>query len=151
MSDVTQQTAAEAPVEQSLDEVTPALVRTVLDLLEQGRDREIRETVAELSPADVAWLLEQAPSEERRLLVAILKPTLDPETYVELDETVRDEVLDGLDSRDIAAAARELDTDDAAALIDELPDEKKPEVLAALSAQDRGEIEQVLAYPEDTA
>src|SRR5262245_21435872 len=90
------------------DEAMSALVRNVLELLEAGRDREIRDAVAELSPSSVAWLLEQVGSEERRLLVAVLKPVLDPQTYLELDETVREEVLDDLDSRDIAAAAKEL-------------------------------------------
>jgi magnesium transporter len=151
MSDPAKDEAPATPAVDMIDEVTPALVRGVLGLLEAGRDREVQEAVASLTPSGVAWLLEQVSSEERRLLVAVLKPTLDPETYVELDETVRDEVLDALDSRDIAAAARQLDTDDAAALIDELPDEKRPAVLAALPADERGEIERVLAYPEDSA
>ena len=151
MSDTAPDKEVAAPAGEGADEAMSALVRNVLELLEAGRDREIRDAVAELSPASVAWLLEQIGSEERRLLVTVLKPVLDPQTYLELDETVREEVLDGLDSRDIVAAAKELDTDDAAELIGELPDDKRPEVLAGLPASERGEIEQALAFPEGTA
>ena len=69
----------------------------------------------------------------------------------ELDEDVRDDVLEQLDSKEIAAAARNLETDDAASLLEDLPDEEREEVLAELTAEERDEIEKALAYPEDSA
>jgi magnesium transporter len=69
----------------------------------------------------------------------------------ELDEDVRDDVLDQLDSKDIAAVAREMEADDAANLIEDLPEDEQAEVLAELPAQDRADIESALAYPEDSA
>jgi magnesium transporter len=69
----------------------------------------------------------------------------------ELDEDVRDDVLDQLDSKDIAAAALELETDDAANLLEDLSETERLEVLAALPAAERADIEQALAYPEDSA
>ena len=69
----------------------------------------------------------------------------------ELDEDVREDVLDQLDSKDIAAAARELETDDAASLLEDLSEAERLEVLAELPAADRADIEQALAYPEDSA
>lgn len=144
---------ARAPGEESesLEEVTETLLRTVLEHLEHGRVDEIRTIAADLSPAGVAHLLEQVRSDARNQLIGILKRDLDPETLVELDDDVRDEVLEALEPGDIAEAARELDTDDAADIIEDLPDEERAQVLAALPADERAAIEATLAYPEYTA
>jgi magnesium transporter len=135
----------------SLEEVTETLLRTVLEHLEYGRIDEIRAIVGDLSPAGVAHLLEQVHPEARTQLVGILKRDLDPETLVELDDDVRDEVLEAMEPRDIVEAARELDTDDAADILEDLPDEERREVLAALPADERAAIEEALAYPEYSA
>jgi len=144
---------ARAPGEdnESLEEVPEALLRTVLDHLEHGRIDEIRAVVNDLSPAGAAYLLEQVNPEARTQLVGILKRDLDPETLVELDDDVRDEVLEAMEPSDIVEAARELDTDDAAEILEDLPDEELREVLAALPADERTAIEEALAYPEYTA
>jgi magnesium transporter len=144
---------ARAPDEdnESLDELTETLLRGVLEHLEYGRIDEIRAVVSDLSPAGVAHLLEQVNPEARTQLVGILKRDLDPETLVELDDDVRDEVLEAMEPRDIVEAARELDTDDAADILEDLPDDERREVLAALPAEERAAIEEALAYPEYTA
>jgi len=144
---------ARAPGEgsENLEEVTEALLRTVLEHLEYGRIDEIRAIAHDLSPAGAAYLLEQVNPEARTQLVGILKRDLDPETLVELDEDVREEVLEALEPKDIAEAAHELDTDDAADILEDLSDEERREVLAALPADERAAIEETLAFPEYTA
>lgn len=144
---------ARAPGEdhESLEEVTESLLRTVLDHLEYGRIEEIRAIAHDLSPAGAAYLLEQVNPEARTQLVGILKRDLDPETLVELDDDVRDEVLEAMEPSDIVEAAHELDTDDAADILEDLPDEERREVLAALPADERTAIEEALAYPEYSA
>ncbi len=136
---------------EDLGEVTEVLLRTVLEHLEYGRIDEIRAIANDLSPAGAAYLLEQVSPEARTQLVGILKRDLDPETLVELDEDVREEVLEALEPKDIAEAAHELDTDDAADILEDLPDAERLEVLAALPADERAAIEETLAYPEYTA
>jgi magnesium transporter len=136
---------------ESLEEVTEAVLRTVLEHLEYGRVDEIRAVASDLSPAGVAYLLEQVSHEQRNQLFGILKRDLDPETLVELDEDVRDEVLEALEPKEIAEAAHGLDTDDAADILEDLDDEERREVLAALPADERAAIEEALAYPEYTA
>ena len=96
-------------------------------------------------------VLEQIAEPHRDALVALTKRDLDPEPLAELDEDVRDDVLEQLDSKEIAAAARELETDDAASLLEDLPEQERQEVLAELPAQDRADIETALAFEEDTA
>jgi magnesium transporter len=140
-----------ALTETSLDEVTPELVAGVLDHLEHGRVDEIRAVTGGLSPAGVAYLLEQAAPEPRAQLVGILKDSLDPQTLVELDGEVRDDVLENLEPRDIAAAAHELDSDDAAEILEVLPEIERREVLSEMPAAERAAIEQTLAYPEYSA
>ena len=144
---------ARAPAEEneSLEEVTETLLRAVLEHLEYGRVDEIRTIVGDLSPAGVAHLLEQVSHEQRNQLVGIIKRDLDPQTLVELNDDIRDEVLEALEPKDIAEAARELDTDDAADILGDLPEDQRLEVLAALSADKRAAIEETLAYPEYTA
>jgi magnesium transporter len=142
-------TAADDPA--SLDEVTPEFIHTVLAHLDRGGIDQIRAATALLSPAGVAYLLEQVAADSRAQLVGILKDHLDPQTLVELDEEVRDEVLERLEPRDIAAAAQELDTDDAAEIIDDLPEIERREVLSELPAADRAAIELALSYPEYSA
>ncbi len=135
----------------ALEEVPPSLVQTVRDDLEHGRIEAIRAAVSDMSPAGVAYLLEQVPREERTQLFGILKRDLDPETLVELDDAIRDTVFEELDPSEIVEAARELDTDDAADIIEDLSAAEREEVLAGLPAADRAAIEETLAYPEGTA
>jgi magnesium transporter len=135
----------------ALDEVTPELVRRIEDALAEGRNDEVRRVLEELSPVGQAAVLEQVAEPERDALVGLLKRDLDPEMLTELDDEVRDDVLDQLDTKEIAAAARNLETDDAASLLEDLPDAERRQVLAELTAEERDEIEKALAYPEDSA
>ena len=134
-----------------LDEVPPELVRRVEAALTEDRTDDVRSLLADLSATGQASIIEQLSDDERDKLVEILKSDLDPETLLELVEGVRESVLDHLNSKDIAAAARELETDDAAFIIDELEADERAEVLAELPADERAEIESALAYPDGTA
>lgn len=140
---------AEAPV--TLNPVTPELVEAVVAALHEQQPAEVRRLVDGLSPSDMAWVLEQVSEEERDQLLGLLQSDLDPEVLVELDDEVRDSVIEQLSPENLAAAAAEMDSDDAVELIAELDDEEREQVLAAMPAEDRAEIEQALAYDEDTA
>jgi magnesium transporter len=135
----------------ALDEVTPELVRRIEAALAEGRTDRVKSLLADLGGAGQAHVLEQVTDVEREALVDLLKGVLDPETLTELDVEVLEGVLEQLDSKDIAAAAHELEADDAAAILDELPEDERREVLAELPADERVDIEQALAYPEDSA
>jgi len=135
----------------ALGKVTPELVRFVEAALAEHRTDEVRSLLKELSAVGQASVIEQISESERDALIALIKRDLDPEVLTELDEEVRGNVLEQLDSKDIAAAARELETDDAASLLEDLPEAERLAVLAELPAADRADIEQALAYPEDSA
>ncbi|MCW5770538.1 MAG: magnesium transporter [Rhodospirillaceae bacterium] len=129
----------------------PALVRAVIDAADAGDRERVLRLVEPLHYSDVADLLERLDSGRRRRVVAFVGPQLDADALAELDETVRDEVMDYLSPKQIADVVSELDTDDAVAVIEDLDKETQEQVLAEVEPADRAEIEQNLAFPEDTA
>src|SRR5476651_825659 len=135
----------------ALDEVTPEIVRHIEEALAAGNSTEAQALVESLSASGQASVVEQISEPQRDLLIELLRRDLDPEMLTELDEDVRDDVLDQLNSKDIAAAALELEADDAAAILEDLTEEERQEVLAELPADERADIESALAYPEDAA
>ena len=104
-----------------------------------------------LHVADVADLLEQVTGEERRGIVDLLWADIDSEVLVELEEGIRDEVLEILQPKDLAEAAKELETDDVVYLVEDLEDDQKQAVLEALEPADRAAVTRSLEYPEYSA
>lgn len=101
--------------------------------------------------ADIAHLLQQLDGDERRLFVEITRHILDPETLTYLDETVREEVLEQLTPKEVAAAVAELDSDDAVDILEDLDEEQKEKILASIPPEERAILEEGLTYPEESA
>ncbi len=133
------------------DELESGVERQVVEALEAGAVERVRELVEPLHYADMADLLEHLSADERQLFLQISQGDLDPEVFLELDEVVRDEVVEQLGVDYVAAAVSELETDDAVTVVDELDDDEQAKVLAAIPAGDRRLIEEGLSYPEDSA
>jgi magnesium transporter len=131
--------------------LSEALVRTVEDALEEGAVERAADLTAALHAADQADLLEQLGHEERTTLVAELKPNLDPELLIHLDETVREEVLEQLSPEETGAAIAQLDTDDAIEVLGDLDETEQIAILQTLPMPERAAVEQGLTYPEDSA
>jgi magnesium transporter len=148
---MTDQQLHETPVGAGHDAVTPELVGAVVAAVQARRPDVVRNLVGDLTPSDMAWVLEQLSEEEREPLLDLLKTDLDPEVLVELDDSIRDSVIEQMGPENVAAAAVELDSDDAVDLIGDLGEEEREQVLAAMPAAERAEIEQALAYDEGTA
>ena len=111
----------------------------------------VRSLVSQLHAADLADLIEQLTSKNRRKLVETFRGQIDPLVLSELEHKVRDEIIDLLEPEDIAAAVAELDTDDAVYLLEDLSDEDRAKVLDAVPLADRADLEAGLGYPEETA
>ena len=131
--------------------VTPDFVRAVKDALGESRTDDALMLVAHLHAADLADMLEALRADDRHDLIVALGSSLDPEVLADLDEHVRDRVLEDIDPAAIAAAAAELDTDDATYLIEDLDAVSQRQVLAAMPAADRELVEAALAYPDNSA
>ncbi|HEV2815812.1 MAG TPA: magnesium transporter [Allosphingosinicella sp.] len=133
------------------DRLKPEFVREVIDRVEAGDREGARALVEPLHPADVADLFELVDSDDRRALAASLADLLDGDVLAEMNDWVRDELLDVLTVSQVAEIAGELETDDAVAIIEDMEEEEQRAVLRALDPDDRAAIEEALSYPEETA
>jgi magnesium transporter len=133
------------------DHLKSEFIREVLDAAEAGDEERVRELVSPMHPADIADLFEQARSHQRAALAAAMSDLLDSDVIAELNDYVREELIDTLDPLQVAGIAAELDTDDAVAMIEDMEEDDQRAVLRALSPDDRAAIEEALSYPEETA
>ncbi|MXO69070.1 magnesium transporter [Altererythrobacter marinus] len=129
----------------------PDFVRAVRDALERGDDGAAHDLVEPLHPADIADLLELLERDERRELAAAIADLVSSDVIAELNDYVRDDMMEALPPGAVAAIAEQLETDDAVQLIEDLEPAEQRAVLDALDAEDRAAIESALAYPEETA
>ena len=111
----------------------------------------VRELIKPLHYADVADLLERLDAEDRARLVEIIRTNFDAAILSELDETVRDQIIDLLGLDEVAVAVSDLDTDDAVTVLEELDEAEQRQVLNSIPAAERTVIEEGLAYPKDSA
>ena len=154
MSDIDLIPPEVAVVENQLDEddhLKSDYVRDVLAAVEAGRDEEARALVSPLHPADIADLFEVAPAATRPALARALAGLVDADVISEMNDYVREDLIDLLDARQVADLAAELDTDDAVAIIEDLEEEEQRAVLRELAPDDRAAIEEALSYPEESA
>ncbi len=133
------------------DRLKPEFVRAVIERLEAEDPEGARALVAPLHPADIADLFELAPTEWRQPLALALTDLLDGDVFAEMNDYVREDLIDALDARQVAGIASELDTDDAVAIIEDMEPAEQREVLRAMEPDDRAAIEEALGYPEETA
>jgi magnesium transporter len=133
------------------DRLHGRFVARVLDSVAAGDHDTARSLVEPLHPADVADLIELAAADEREGLVAALAEIVDADVYAELNEHVRETLLDEMAPERVAELAGELDTDDAVALIEDLEEDEQRAVLEAMEPDDRAAVEEALTYPEETA
>ncbi len=144
----------DAPFETQLDEddhLKAPFVREVLDRVYVGDAEGARELVAPLHPADIADLFELTPADQRAALAAALADMLDGDVIAELNDHVREALIDTLEPQQVADIASELDTDDAVAIIEDLEEADQRAVLRALPADERAAIEEALSFPEESA
>ena len=133
------------------DRLTSDFVDAVIEQVEAGNVEAARSLVEPLHPADIADLFELAPRDQRQPLATALAELLDGDVLAEMNDWVRDEVLEALSAQQVADLASELDTDDAVAIIEDMDVEDQREVLRAMDADDRAAIEEALSYPEESA
>jgi magnesium transporter len=133
------------------DRLRPEFVRAVIQRVEAGDTEGARSMVETLHPADIADLFELLDSDDRRALAASLADLLDGDVLAEMNEHVRDELIDALEPHQVAEIAGDMETDDAVAIIEDMEEDEQRAVLRALEPGDRAAIEEALAYPEESA
>lgn len=116
-----------------------------------GAAARLRELFEPLHPADIADLLEQLEGGERRELLLLAGDLIDGEVLSELDEDLRESVIDFLPREQLAEAVRELESDDVVDLLEDLDEPQQEALLDVLEVGDRVAVERALSYPEYSA
>ena len=104
-----------------------------------------------LHPADIADLLEQIDGADRDALIRLYGREFDGEILSELDESIRDGVIETLSPQVLTQAVREMDSDDVVDLVEDLEQGQQTAILDALPEVDRVAVEQALTWPEYSA
>jgi len=111
----------------------------------------LRELVGDLHEADVGDLIEALDPDLRPRLIAVMGHDFDFLALTEVEDTVREEILEELPPATVAEGVRELDSDDAVAILEDLPKEDQTEILEQLPARERVALAKSLDYPENSA
>ena len=119
--------------------------------LDSGAASQIRSLLGNLHSAEIADLLESVPHGPREILWELTDPEDHGEILVQVNDEVRAGLIDNMETEALIAATEDLDADDLADLIKDLPGAVTREVLRAMDKQNRERLVTVLHYPEDTA
>ena len=111
----------------------------------------LNRTLKELHPSDSADLIENLIVENRTKLIELEGFNLDPEIFIELNESVQTEIFILLSTESIVNILRRLESDNALKILENLDEKKKNTVLNKLPPKDRFILQEGLSYPEDSA
>ncbi|MBZ0327953.1 MAG: magnesium transporter [Altibacter sp.] len=133
-------------------QLTADFITQIEQLIANKDGNALRELLQELHFADIAELLEELDSDEATYLIKLLESELTSEALIELDDDVREKILNRLSPKEIAKELEELDTDDAADIIAELDEDIQKKVIGKIKDEEHAaDIVELLAYDEDTA
>ena len=117
-----------------------------------GRDAGLlRALVGELHESDAGDLIEALDAELRPQLIELMGSDFDFTALTEVDDTVREEILEELAAETVAEGVRELDSDDAVYILEDLPKDEQAEILEQLPLRERVALARRLDYPEASA
>jgi len=132
-------------------EKTESQLKVLSDALEMGSLQPARRMLNELTPAEIADLLESLPYTQRNLLWDLVDPEKEGVVLLEVGDEVRTTLIRDMPHEDLVNATEGLDVDDLADFIQSLPDKVTGQILTSLDTQRRKRLETVLSYPEDSA
>jgi len=135
----------------SNDRISPLWLERLRAYLSASRLDDISTVMAPLHAADTGDVLESLDPDERLALVVALGDHFDYSALTEVDESVRSGIMDGLPNADIARGVSGLDNDDAVALLEDLEQVDREEVLSALPTFERLSLKRSLDFPEESA
>jgi magnesium transporter len=124
-------------------------LREVRELLgDEARSAALRGRLDALHAADIAYVLEALPLEERLAVWNLVKADRDGEILLEVSEAVRESLIANMDSAELVAAAETLEADELADIAADLPAGVMEEVVQSLPAEERERLRAALSYPE---
>ena len=132
--------------ENSVDE-KHALIK---NLVSKKNISSLESLLGDLHPADIADILESLPVQKRLVLWDLVKSANEGDILIEVSDSVRQTLIDDMDSTELLAAAEQLETDEIADIAPDLPEEVLKDLLENLDIQNRERLQSALSYPEDS-
>src|SRR5213082_1086433 len=139
---------AETLARLEVDDLQQSLRETQALLAGPERNAELRARLDALHPADIAYILEALPLEDRLAVWNLVKADRDGEILLEVSEAVRESLIASMDSAELVAAAETLQADELADIAADLPPAVMEDVVQALPAEERERLRAALSYPE---
>ena len=146
-----QDAASEIPLRDEEGAFRSEFLHAVEAALEADDAQTVRELTLPLHEADLADLIQLLRPDQREPLIATLGRDFNAAALSELDEGVRDQVLEAMPNEKVAEALQQLDSDEAVYLIEDLDKQDQTDILAKLPSFERAALERSLEYPEDSA
>jgi magnesium transporter len=132
-------------------ELNPEFLAAAADAIEAADADLLQRLVEDFHESEMGDLLEALEPDHRHRLIELLGSSFDFAALTEVDEAVREEILEELETATVAEGVRELDSDDAITILESLPEDEQAEVLDQLPAIERVALQRSLDYPEDSA
>ncbi len=126
-------------------------INTFSEKIQSSDIKFINQTLKDLHESDVANLIENLSNETRTKLIELEEFNIDPDIFIELNESIQSEVLQLLSTESIINIIKRLESDDSIKILENLEKNKKEEVLQKLPPKDKFLLEEGLSYPEDSA
>ena len=126
-------------------------INTFTDKIQSSDIKFINQTLKDLHESDVANLIENLSNESRTKLIEIEGFNINPEIFIELNESIQSEVLQILSISSIINIIKRLESDDSIKILENLDKQKKITILEKLPPKDKFLLEEGLSYPEDSA
>jgi len=130
---------------------TSVTEKKLLDLIGEEAWTDLKPLLDGMHPADVADIIDHAPSSARERIFDLLSEDIQPEVLAELEHRSGSVILESLSDREISVIVEEMAPDDAADLLGELPEDRSREVLSLMEKEESEEVRRLLTYDEDTA
>ena len=133
-------------------QISTELIEKIQFLIEQRNDEELLLHLEDVHHADIAEIITELSLDDATYLVRLLDSGKTSEAIMELEEGVRERILETLSAKEIADELVEMDTDDAADIMNELSPELQKQVISEIQDEQHAEdIVELLRYPEDSA
>ena len=137
--------------ENQREEKTARHLDRLSEALDSGVQSQVKTLLNSLNGAEIGDLLESLPQPRRQIVWDLVKVDLDADVLLEVNDEVRAGLIRDTSPDDLIQAVGDLDIDDLADILNDLPDTVITEVLHAMDRQDRERLVQVMSYPEDSA
>ncbi len=133
-----------------LQQQAPPRPPQVEDLVHKRDLAALQSKLDQLHPADVAYILEALPLEERLVVWNLVKADRDGDILLDVSDAVRETLIAQMEAKELVAATERLDTDEIADLAPDLPREVIQDVFRSLSVEEREQLRAAMSFPEDT-